>query len=135
MRWMIPFFALTLLSACGGSSGSYPERRPPEGFLQSPANRAAGEALFREHCTRCHGTMEEGRSLRTDFHPPPPDFKADRYRDLDPAFLFWRISKGKTVEPYLSRGSVMPAWGPYFSEEQIWQLVSYLRSRPGPSFV
>jgi len=129
MRRTLPLLLLLLLPACE-TSVSYPEREPPEGFLQARENRTAGRALFREHCVRCHGSMDEGRSPGAEFGPPAPGFRTERYRSLDPAYLFWRISKGKTVEPYLSRGSVMPAWGPYFSDEQIWQLVAYLRSRP-----
>lgn len=129
MRWVVLINCLVLLAACGGSSVSYPERRPPEGFLESPDNRAAGAALFREHCSRCHGTAGEGRSPRSEFHPPAPDFLAESYLSSDPSYLFWRISTGKTVEPFLSRGSVMPAWGPYLTEEQIWQLVSYVQRR------
>ena len=131
MRWVLLCVSLALVAACGEPSGSWPQRQPPAGFLQSPDNRAAGKALFREHCGRCHGTTEEGRSPRVEFfQPPAPDFKADRYRSADSAYLFWRISQGKNVEPYFSRGSVMPAWGHYFSEEQIWQLVAYLQTRP-----
>jgi mono/diheme cytochrome c family protein len=120
---------LLLLTACG-ESASYPERTPPEDFLQMQTNVEAGRELFREHCVLCHGTLEEGRSLRAEFNPPASTFEAIRYRSVDPAYLFWRITKGKTVEPYLSLGSVMPAWGPHFTSEQIWQLVAYIRIRP-----
>ncbi len=121
---------LLLLAACGERLPAYPPRQPPAGKLALADFRAAGQAVFDRNCASCHGTPEEGRSPRADFfHPPAPDFHERRYRTLDPAYLYWRIETGKTVEPYLSRGSVMPAWGPYFSEERIWQLVAYLRSR------
>ena len=121
---------LLLFAACGQSRPRYPERQPPQGFLQQPANIAAGAAAFASHCASCHGKPAEGRSPRADFfRPPAPDFTDPAYRQKDPAYLFWRISRGKTVEPYLSRGSVMPAWGPYLSETEIWQLVAYVRSR------
>jgi len=128
MRWL-PLLLL-LLAGCDGTVPAYPRRPLPAGLLEQAQSRAAGQELFREHCAGCHGAREEGRSPRADFfQPPAPDFRAPAYRTLDPAYLYWRIEAGKTVEPYLSRGSVMPGWGPYFSEEQIWQLVAYLRSR------
>ena len=121
---------VTLLAACSEQFPSYPPRQPPSGFLGNAVNRAAGAAIFRQNCAICHGATGEGRSPRADFfQPPAPDFRNPRYRTLDPAYLYWRIETGKTVEPYLSRGSVMPAWGHYFSEEQIWHLVAYLRTR------
>ena len=131
MSSRLPLVILALLLAgCNGSSHGYPQRQPPQGFLNQPANVAAGAAIFVSRCASCHGKPEEGRNPRADFfQPPAPDFSDPAFRRMDPAFLFWRISKGKTVEPYLSRGSVMPAWGPYFSDTQIWQLVAYLRSR------
>lgn len=128
MRILSLLSVMLLLTACG-ESVSYPQRSPPEGFLQTQTNVEAGRELFREHCVGCHGTVDEGLSPRAEFHPPASTFTAIRYRSSDPAYLFWRISKGKTVEPYRSRGSVMPAWGPYFTDEQIWQLVAYIRNR------
>lgn len=128
----IPVILLLLLCACSGGQPAYPDRQPPDGFLQQPAERAEGGALFARLCASCHGTVAEGRSPRADFfQPPAPDFRESHYRDLDPAYLYWRIETGKNAEPYRSRGSVMPAWGPTLAEEQIWQLVAYLRSRAG----
>jgi len=129
------FFLLTvvlrILAGCGEQEVSYPQRVPPEDFLVQVSNQRAGADLFAQKCVGCHGHPSEGRNPRADFFSPPaPDFTAREYQQKDPAYLFWRISKGKTVEPFLSRGSVMPAWGRYFSDREIWQLVAYLRSRP-----
>lgn len=140
---MVPFFhlkklVLTLLGmalvlvGCRDSLPDYPRRIPPVELLLAPAAQAAGSQLFARLCVGCHGAMDEGRSSRADFfQPPAPDFHQTRYRDLDPAYLYWRIETGKNAEPFRRRGSVMPAWGPNLSEEQIWQLVAYLRSRAG----
>lgn len=126
------FVPLLLLLAACSEQPTYPQRQVPPAFLENAAHRAAGAQLFREHCAICHGETGEGRSQRADFfQPPAADFRDPRYRTVDPAYLYWRIETGKTVEPYLSRGSVMPAWGPHFSEEQIWQLIAYLRTRAG----
>ena len=63
------------------------------------------------------------------FVPPASDFTDGGYHEIDPAYLYHRIAKGKTEEPFFSRGSVMPGWEPYFTAEQIWELVAYLRFR------
>ncbi len=118
-----------VLSACG-ERGDYPRRTAKPGFLENPTNIAAGRNLFMEHCASCHGTVSEGRMETANrFAPPPSDFADSKYRRLDPAYLYWRIERGNRDEPYRSRGSVMPAWGQHFGEEEIWALVAYIRTR------
>jgi len=101
----------------------------PQGLMEDSAQRAAGHALFRDKCASCHGKPSEGRSSRAAFfQPPAPDFTEAHFRGSSPAYLFWRIEVGKTVEPYLSSGSVMPAWRG-LTDQEIWQLVAYLKTR------
>lgn len=135
-QWSVPAWGLSLLlavlAACGEQKPNYPVRTPPPGLLADSAQVAAGKSLFREKCATCHGKPDEGRSPRADFfQPPAPDFRESRYRQSDPAYLYWRIETGKTVEPYAGQGSVMPPWGATLSEAEIWQLVAYLQARAG----
>ena len=121
---------LLLCFGCGESHIDYPSRRMPDGLMQDVAQLQAGKELFRSKCAFCHGKPSEGRSDRAVFFKPPaPDFTGAHYRETDPAYLYWRIEVGKTVEPYRSQGSVMPAWGVHLSEEKIWQIVAYLQVR------
>ncbi len=88
-------------------------------------------ALFMDKCASCHGKPSEGRSDRAAFfQPPAPDFTDAHYRQVDPAFLYWRIEVGKTVEPlplarfcHAGLGHVISA------KQQIWQIVAYLQTR------
>jgi len=130
-RLSVIFIFLTwlVLASCGERQVNYPARQIPDDLLGNPVQIEAGEMLFKSKCASCHGKPSEGRSGRAAFfEPPAPDFTEDRYRTVDPAFLFWRIEVGKTVEPYLSRGSVMPAWSG-LDEQEIWQMVAYMRDR------
>lgn len=128
-RLLLGGAVLLAVAACGERKPAYPPRQPPSGVLNDAAQIAAGRAIFRQKCAYCHGHADEGRSPRADFfQPPAPDFTAPAYRSADPAYLFWRIEVGKTVEPYLSSGSVMPAWDG-LPDAEIWQLVAYLKSR------
>ncbi len=121
---------LFFMAGCGDSSATYPSRQMPDGLMSDNSQLQQGHQLFMDKCAHCHGKPSEGRSERASFfNPPAPDFTDIRYRQIDPAYLYWRIEVGKTVEPYRSQGSVMPAWGVHFSPEQIWQIVAYLRSR------
>lgn len=133
-RGTVSLLLLLLAVACTDREPSYDKVTPPDGYLQRIEHQQEGRALFLRHCAECHGRPSEGRSQRADFfHPSAPNFTSPAYRQADPAYLFWRISKGKTVEPYFSRGSVMPAYGSHFSKEEIWAIVAYLRVRSGIS--
>ncbi len=129
MRLMPLLFLVLVVAACQSRQVDYPARPIPND-LDSVTRVRQGRELFATRCASCHGHPSEGRSPRASFFDPPaPTFTATRYRSLDPAYLYWRIEQGKTVEPFLSRGSVMPAWGAHFSEEQVWSLVAFLRWR------
>ena len=123
--------SLCCLTACQDDPlNQAPQIVVPSALLAERQAQQAGEHLFVRHCRECHGTASEGRVRRTSsFKPPAPDFYAHKYATINPAYLFWRIRDGKSVEPFFSEGSVMPVFGPHFSDKQIWQLVAYLRSR------
>ena len=118
------------LFGCQDKAPIYPQISVPQKMLQQIEVQQAGAKLFAQLCRECHGSMTEGRSKRAArFEPPAPDFRHPNYASVAAAYLYWRIDTGKQVEPYRSRGSVMPAWGPYLSNEKIWQLVAYLQKR------
>ena len=134
-KHVITFLSLALvtimaLAGCRENRLDYPLRHMPDGLQLDSAQLKAGYDLFMNKCAACHGKPSEGRSDRTIFFKPPaPDFTDAHYQQVDPAYLYWRIEVGKTVEPYRSQGSVMPAWGAHFNTEQIWQIVAYLQAR------
>ncbi len=131
-RLLILFIALLFLS-CSERNNSYPQRTMPADLEKNAPLVAQAKQLFLSRCADCHGKLSEGRMDRADFfEPPAPDFTSSTYSQMDPAYLFWRISEGKTVEPYLSKGSVMPAWGAHFSDKEIWGLVAYIMNRSRP---
>jgi len=137
MQCLKNLFLVTVL-LCGLSACQQEPRTPmpqisvPQQLLSSSRAQQTGAALFKAHCRECHGSLTEGRNPRASrLSPSPPDFFHHDYATIDPAYLFWRIKEGKRIEPFRRRGSVMPAWGPYLSEQEIWSLVAYLRQRAG----
>lgn len=119
-----------VLFACSDESYQVPQRTVPADLLSEEDSQQCGENLFFKMCRECHGTLAEGRNPRAErFVPPAPDFYEHHYAGKDPAYLYWRIEEGKRVEPFRRRGSVMPAWKPHLSEEQIWCLVAFLKQR------
>lgn len=69
---------------------------------------AAGEPLWTTHCTECHGDNIE--------HEEEGEEEEEHGDD----YLFWRIAEGV--------GEEMPAFKDELSEDEIWQVISYLAS-------
>lgn len=94
--------------------------------------RRAGRALYRAAggglpaCATCNGASGDGNGpLAGQFTPPPRDFTcAAQLESLSDGQLFWVIRHG-------SAGTSMPAH-PQLSEEQAWQLVTYIRAFAQP---
>ena len=85
------------------------------------ATAMAGQKLFRQHCSGCHGA--EGAGSRY-----APALRSDGVQAMDAGALFRFVTNGD-----LRRG--MPAWS-RLPDERRWQIVAYLKSlraRPGSS--
>jgi Rieske Fe-S protein/mono/diheme cytochrome c family protein len=110
-----------------GDAGAslYPERDNP--FGDDPVAVAAGKDLYAASCGGCHGGQGEGNGIPT--MPPPSAFAVDQSAWTD-GYLYWRIETGATGGP---SGSVMPAYATQLSDEDIWRIVSYLRSLAIPA--
>lgn len=90
------------------------------------SNRRAGKEIYEDvsnpACTACHGDKGDGRGqLAGQFDPLPRNFAcAATVEGIPDGQLFWIIQNG-------SPGTAMPPFS-YLSDEEIWQLVIYLRS-------
>jgi cytochrome c553 len=86
-----------------------------------------GEALFQTNCATCHGETGEGDGPAAAGLDPAPASLADSamMSDLTDGYLFWRISEGGAHDPF---NSAMPAWQGTLSEDEIWQVISYVRT-------
>lgn len=90
-------------------------------FPQSLQSVARGKVLYEQHCVVCHGPSGRGdgpaastlNSSMDDLSdlPPPPIFPD--------GVIVYRIAKGKNL---------MPAWGQALSQNDLWDLLNYLRS-------
>jgi mono/diheme cytochrome c family protein len=125
----VVLFALAfVLAACGGSpkpSSSAIEAVPAEfaGKTNPLGTEASvdGAALFQTSCEPCHGPRGYGDGPAGQALDPAPKNLADLQAKVGDDFLFWRISTGKP-------GTSMVAWQGILTEEQIWQLVAFIRS-------
>ena len=84
-------------------------------------NLKAGVNTYKAMCARCHSTPEGEPSVYgQSFYPAAPQLPDGMARYTD-SQLFWLIKHG-------IRNTGMPAWGSMLSDEEIWQIVSLLKS-------
>lgn len=107
----------------------------------SPESLNNGKQLYAENCAACHGETGGGDGVFADdlaasgeasmqsmggsmesMQQTPADFtNSQRMLGASPALLQGKILRG-------GMGTGMPMWGSIFTEEQIWDMVSYLYS-------
>lgn len=80
---------------------------------------AAGESLFQIYCWSCHGETGMGDGAAGGaMGSKPANFHNDTVKSQSDGSLFWKISEGR---------GTMPPFKEVLSEEQRWQLVSFIR--------
>jgi len=99
--------------------------------LMNPANASpnsadveAGRDLYLRNCVICHAYDGSGRTAAGGgMYPPPLDLRAEalRGRNGSDGELFYFIQNGV-------RNTGMPGW--QLPDQQIWQLVAYIRNLP-----
>lgn len=88
---------------------------------------AAGQEIFDTNCVTCHGPEGAGDGAAAAGLDPQPANLGDSQMmtTLTDGYLFWRVSKGGAMEPF---NSAMIAWEGALTEEQRWQVISYVRT-------
>jgi mono/diheme cytochrome c family protein len=128
---LIVVLSILALAACGGTVSS---GQDDNGTLESvPAEYAgktnplgteaagAGEKVFQSNCQMCHGSDGHGDGPAGGSLDPKPKNLAVLQESAADDYLFWRISEGRP-------GTAMVAWKGILTEEQIWQVISFIRT-------
>jgi mono/diheme cytochrome c family protein len=129
------FFVATLLAAAAACSdppsapGDDPRANPRDG-----AKVALGARVYAQHCAVCHGAKLEGqpnwrRPLANGRMPAPPHGESGHTWHHTDALLFGITKNG--IAPYASPGyeSDMPAFGGKLSDDEIWAVLAFIKSR------
>lgn len=82
---------------------------------------SAGADVFHTNCEACHGPQGHGDGPAGQALDPRPRNLAQLQASAGDDFLFWRIHEGKP-------GTSMVAWKGILTDEQIWQVVSFIRT-------
>jgi cytochrome c oxidase cbb3-type subunit III len=82
--------------------------------------------LFQELCSVCHGVGGKGDGPSAQgLEPKPADFTNCQVMAKDSDEVLLKIIKGGGQS--VGRSTVMPAWGDSLSEQQIGELVKFIR--------
>jgi len=124
--------SMLLLAACGGN-GSDANSNETATLAAVPAEYAGltnpfgaetaaeGAEVFRTNCETCHGPQGHGDGPAGQALEPEPGNLAEVQARAGDDYLFWRIHDGKP-------GTSMVAWRGILSDEQIWQVVAFMRT-------
>jgi mono/diheme cytochrome c family protein len=131
--WILGLFGLAiLLAACGSGGGDTSETAQVPADYAGKTNPHAGDAavadqgaaLYSTNCASCHGDSGKGDTPAGQaLDPKAADLTADGDQADD--FVYWRIAEGGLVDPF---NSSMPAWKNLLSEDEIWQVITYIRT-------
>jgi mono/diheme cytochrome c family protein len=80
-----------------------------------------GAEVYTVYCASCHGETGLGDGVAGASLIPPPKNLVELQSRVEDDYLFWRISAGKL-------GTAMVAWKGILTDEQIWQVVSFIRT-------
>jgi len=99
----------------------------PTGDLRGDAER--GAALHMENCAECHGYDGKAEVIVMHMDEPPRDETDVEYmKTLSDLFLYLAICKGGEQ---VGRSLVMPAWGDFFTDQEIRDLIAHVRTFSG----
>ncbi len=78
-----------------------------------------GEKIYKQLCSVCHGNKGKGDGVAgSALNPAPSNFSKERVQSQSDGAIFWKLTNGKTP---------MAGYKDILTEEQRWQLVTYIR--------
>jgi mono/diheme cytochrome c family protein len=129
-----------LVTACSGGSEMADDHDEVDEHVGAPSEFAnltnpfagdheaaeAGVGIYEVNCATCHGPEGKGDGPAAVGLDPQPASLTDAHmmEEMNDGALFWRVSEGGMMEPF---NSVMPAWKDTLSEDEIWQVITYVR--------
>lgn len=96
---------------------------------------ALGAIVYRDHCASCHGANLEGqpdwKSRKPDGRFPAPPHDETGHTWHHPDETLFDLTKQGLKPPLAPAGyqSDMPAFGTVLTDEQIWAVLAFIKSR------
>ena len=96
----------------------------PTGDLRGNADE--GQTIHFEHCAQCHGYDGKAEVIIMHMDEPPKDQSDPEYMSqLNDQYLYLAICKGGEA---VGKSIVMPGWGDMFTDQEIRDLVAFIRT-------
>ena len=90
--------------------------------LSASGDTKKGKQVYQQYCQVCHGPQGKGDGpVGMSLKPPPANLAGEMVKNKPDSELLNVIRKGKT-------GTAMPAWEKDLSEQQISDVVAYVRT-------
>ncbi|CAG0991145.1 cytochrome c-L [Anaerolineales bacterium] len=126
MLFIVLFFAVLALTACGGAEATATPASIPAEFVGKTnplgADAAtAGAEVFKVYCVSCHGERGHGDGPAGAGLSPKPKNLPELAATVGDDYLFWRITSGVP-------GTSMVGWKGALDDEQIWQVVAFIHT-------
>jgi len=96
-------------------------------------NAKAGRELYNRWCVPCHGVAGKGDGPVGAALPVRPADHTDgnRMNNLPDTYLFTIIKQGGLA---VQKSQLMPPWGTHLKDQQIWDVIAYVRSLAAPPY-
>jgi len=103
------------------------------GGAQAKGDAKAGKAKYDQLCGGCHGTSGKGDGPAAGgLNPKPQDHTNGKYMNtLTDQYLFDIIKNGGVG---IKKSPLMPAWGNTLKDDDVRNLVAYIRSLAKPPY-
>jgi mono/diheme cytochrome c family protein len=125
MRRLI-ILAIGVLWLTTGDGAAQSDVDPSEVERFTDGDAAHGAALYKRYCRGCHG--EDGRGGAHTFMPHIQNLTNKDYIEFLPdGFLFTVITEGGAA---VGKSGYMPAWKGTLSEQDIKDVIAFIRSLP-----
>mgnify|MGYP003576177778 CR=1 FL=1 len=120
-RYFVTFVLLFILLA------------PALGLGQMKGDAKAGKAKYDASCVGCHGKTGKGDGpAAAALNPKPQDHTDGKMMNaLSDKYLFDIIKDGGAA---VKKAAIMPASGKKLNDQEIWDIVAYIRSLANPPY-
>jgi mono/diheme cytochrome c family protein len=106
---------------------------PSLGSAQMKGDPKAGKAKYDANCIGCHGATGKGDGAAAAALTPKPQDHTDGkiMNALSDKYLFDIIKDGGAAQ---KKSAIMPASGKKLNDQEIWDVVAYIRSLANPPY-